>query len=60
VPILHNRAPNDSYSRFVLKLRIVVWLGIAGLAVWWARLMAHAKLPPPEGRWREVSERELQ
>ena len=30
-------------------------IAAAGLAVWWGRLMAHSKTPPPEGLWREVS-----
>jgi hypothetical protein len=36
--------------------------GLAGLAfvvVWWGRLKAHSKMPPPEGHWREVKENEL-
>ena len=38
------------------------WFGLAtaaGLALWWARLAAHAKVPSPEGRWREVTEEDL-
>ncbi|MDQ4095684.1 MAG: hypothetical protein M3174_05725 [Actinomycetota bacterium] len=27
----------------------------AGVVLWLARLKAHAKVPPPEGRWREVT-----
>ncbi|MDQ3955052.1 MAG: hypothetical protein M3285_05845 [Actinomycetota bacterium] len=25
-----------------------------GLLAWWLRLLAHAKVPPPEGRWSEL------
>lgn len=34
--------------------RVLALLAGAGIAVWWGRLMAHSKKPPPEGRWREV------
>ena len=34
--------------------KVVALVAGAGLALWWGRLMAHAKVPPPEGRWREV------
>ncbi|HEX2049001.1 MAG TPA: hypothetical protein VHJ34_00030 [Actinomycetota bacterium] len=40
-------------------------LRLAGLAaaalagVWWGRVVAHSKVPPPEGRWREVDPRDL-
>ena len=27
---------------------------VAGLAAWIGRLMAHSKVPLPEGRWREI------
>ncbi len=36
--------------------KILALLGGAGVALWLARLKAHAKVPPPEGRWREVPE----
>ena len=36
------------------KGRVLALIAGAGLAVWWGRLLAHAKVPPPEGRWREV------
>jgi hypothetical protein len=26
----------------------------AALGAWWVRLIAHSKVPPPEGRWREL------
>jgi hypothetical protein len=32
---------------------------VGGLVAWWARLFAHSKVPPPEGRWREISEDDL-
>ena len=38
------------------------WLGVAAgavLGLWWGRLIAHSKTPPPEGRWREVKPEEL-
>lgn len=34
--------------------------GIVAFIVWMARLTAHGKVPPPEGRWREVTESELE
>lgn len=27
---------------------------VAGVIVWWLRLLAHSKHPPPEGRWQEL------
>ncbi len=29
-------------------------LALAALIAWWLRLLAHAKVPPPEGRWLEL------
>jgi hypothetical protein len=40
-------------------MRVVVVLVLGGLAGWWARLAAHSKVPPPEGRWREITEDDL-
>lgn len=35
-------------------------VGLAGIAtVWAARLFAHHKTPPPEGRWRELGRDDL-
>jgi len=31
----------------------------AGVGVWLGRLIAHSKVPPPEGRWREIPPEEL-
>jgi hypothetical protein len=43
--------------RRIARMAAIVLLG--GLAAWWARLFAHSKVPPPEGRWREISEDDL-
>jgi hypothetical protein len=40
-------------------VRVVAVVLAGGAAAWWARLMAHAKVPPPEGRWREIDEDDL-
>ncbi|MDQ4145983.1 MAG: hypothetical protein M3198_19995 [Actinomycetota bacterium] len=34
--------------------RVLAVVAGAGFVVWLGRLKAHAKVPPPEGRWREV------
>ncbi|MGH2693601.1 MAG: hypothetical protein ACRDJJ_02180 [Actinomycetota bacterium] len=34
--------------------RLVGIAAVLALAVWWGRALAHSKLPPPEGRWREI------
>jgi hypothetical protein len=34
------------------RLAVIV-LGVA-LGAWWGRLLAHSKVPPPEGRWSEL------
>lgn len=34
--------------------RIVAILIGAALVAWWGRLITHSKVPPPEGRWREL------
>jgi hypothetical protein len=39
--------------------RIVAVVLLGGVAAWWARLKAHGKVPPPEGRWREITEDDL-
>ena len=31
----------------------------AGIGVWLGRLIAHSKVPPPEGKWREIPPAEL-
>jgi ABC-type xylose transport system permease subunit len=31
----------------------------AGVGVWLGRLIAHSKVPPPEGKWREIPPDEL-
>ncbi len=44
------------YSEPMLA-RVVRLAGAAltgAAAVWFARLLAHSKVPPPEGRWREL------
>ncbi|MDQ3940559.1 MAG: hypothetical protein M3238_04320 [Actinomycetota bacterium] len=40
-------------------VRLLVIAAGAAIGLWWARLATHAKVPPPEGRWREVTEAEL-
>ena len=40
-------------------LRLVVTLMLIALGVWVGRLMAHSKVPQPEGRWREITPEEL-
>ena len=40
-------------------MRLLFWLLVIGLGVWIGRLMAHSKVPPPEGRWREIAPEEL-
>jgi hypothetical protein len=40
-------------------LRLLGWLVLGALITWWSRLRAHSKLPPPEGRWREIPENGL-
>jgi hypothetical protein len=39
--------------------RIVGVVLLGGIAAWWARLKAHGKVPPPEGRWKEITEDDL-
>jgi hypothetical protein len=41
----------------VIRLMGAALLG--AIAVWWGRQVAHSKTPPPQGRWREISETEL-
>lgn len=31
----------------------------AGVGIWLGRLIAHSKVPPPEGKWREIPPEEL-
>jgi hypothetical protein len=40
-------------------LRLGSRLLLAGLLVWAVRLLSHAKVPEPEGQWREVAPSEL-
>jgi hypothetical protein len=40
-------------------IRLFFWVLVIGLGVWVGRLMAHSKVPPPEGRWREIAPEEL-
>ncbi len=40
-----------------VRLLSAVLFGAIG--VWWGRQVAHSKTPPPQGRWREISEAEL-
>ncbi|MDQ3985016.1 MAG: hypothetical protein M3280_00735 [Actinomycetota bacterium] len=36
--------------------RIAVGLTVLAFFLWLGRLLAHAKVPPPEGRWRELDQ----
>ena len=40
-------------------LRLVALVILGFVMLWWARLLTHAKVPPPEGRWREITDEEL-
>jgi hypothetical protein len=40
-------------------IRFAGLLFATGLGVWLGRLIAHSKVPPPEGRWREIPPEEL-
>jgi hypothetical protein len=44
---------------FARGLRVVGFLLLIALALWWGRLLAHSKVPPPAGRWREITDDEL-
>ena len=40
-----------------MNIRMSRLAGLAALlilAALWGRVLAHSKLPPPEGRWREI------
>jgi hypothetical protein len=39
--------------------RLLAVVAGSALAVWWGRAVAHGKKPPPEGRWREISDESL-
>jgi hypothetical protein len=39
--------------------RLVIALGLSLVGLLWARQRAHATVPSPQGRWREVTEDEL-
>ena len=42
------------------KLARFLAVGVIGvIALWWGRMMAHSKTPPPEGRWREIDQSAL-
>ena len=54
------RADLPIVIRMMAKLgRLLGFMGLGLAVAWWTRLKAHSKTPPPEGRWREVSEEEL-
>ncbi len=63
--ILGGRSVRDRarafYSGYVITrmLRLAGLAGLVAVTVWVARLTAHGKVPPPEGRWREMTEIEL-
>ena len=40
-------------------LRLIVFVVLAGIGAWIGRLVAHSKVPLPEGRWREIDPEEL-
>jgi hypothetical protein len=40
-------------------LRTAGLLVLGAFGVWWGRLVAHSKIPPPEGRWREITAEDL-
>ena len=40
-------------------IKLLITLLLLGLGVWIGRLMAHSKVPQPEGRWREIGPEEL-
>lgn len=40
-------------------IRPIILVLLAGLGAWLARLLAHSKVPQPEGRWREIGPEEL-
>ncbi len=40
-------------------IKLTITLLLAGFGVWVGRLIAHSKMPQPEGRWREVAPEEL-
>ncbi len=39
--------------------RLIILFFLAGFGAWIGRLVAHAKVPLPEGRWREIDVTEL-
>ena len=44
----------------VAKIARFLGLAVAGaIGIWWGRQIAHSKKPPPQGRWREISESDL-
>lgn len=55
--ILGGRVPARLSGMKPIRLSLIVLL--AGLGVWIGRLLAHSKVPPPEGRWREIDPGDL-
>ena len=55
---LRPRAPAYSERMVRRSGRVVAALVGGALLGWWARLVAHSKTPPPEGRWREYAPRD--
>ena len=39
--------------------KLVVLLFLTAIGAWIGRLLAHAKVPQPEGRWREIDVTDL-
>ncbi len=44
----------EHYSHAMRVIRIAGVVVLAAFGAWIARLMAHSKVPHPEGRWREI------
>lgn len=40
-------------------LRFLSLLLLGAVGVLWGRMVAHSKVPPPEGHWRELDEQAL-
>ncbi|MBW3594761.1 MAG: hypothetical protein KY391_04210 [Actinobacteria bacterium] len=40
-------------------VRVLVLVILGGFGAWLGRLLAHSKLPLPEGQWREVPPEEF-